>query len=331
MKKEFNENKMSPPTVNVGTNASFAGHFKLEVHREHGESRGVVAEFPNLILDSGLLGLVNGASSQTEYCFLGTSSAPVSAEQVMLGSLLPGARASDGNRRSGSYVGGSPFLITQTEEYRFDKGVAAGTIAEIGLKYGYENPSSGRPLFCRALVTDAGGLPTTITVAADEFLTVTYTLSCYLDVEDKPFTLNLSSGVHDGILRFSDIPAVTPEVRTSLSSGLGSPNFMRAYYGASELGDIHGRPSKVGEGTSEQLRSQPVTTTPATVAGGPKDSVLEIALTSGNGIYGVSGISALEAGYTLSGASLQMSFDPPIPKTGEHVFRLRIRQTVGRR
>ena len=60
----------------------------------------------------------------------------------------------------------SPYYRWAKVTWRFGQGVAAGNISEVGLGWGNSN------LWNRALIKDANGNPTTITVLSDEYLDV---------------------------------------------------------------------------------------------------------------------------------------------------------------
>lgn len=75
----------------------------------------------------------------------------------------------------------TPPTITRGATFRFNEGVAQGNISEVCLIANTStgsgsNPSPSSPIMSRALIRDAAGNPTSITVLEDEFLDVTFSL-----------------------------------------------------------------------------------------------------------------------------------------------------------
>ena len=75
----------------------------------------------------------------------------------------------------------APYYYGGRITWRFGQGIAAGNISEVGLGWGNSN------LWNRALIKDANGNPTTITVLSDEYLDVVSEIRVYP-------TQNLSGG-----------------------------------------------------------------------------------------------------------------------------------------
>jgi hypothetical protein len=151
-----------------------AGHFTMTVS---GGKRGtvVLADFDNMILDSGLNFLAGTLGSNTVgYCQVGTGTTAVSASQTALANQIANTASLQRAFGAGTYVAGPPAYKTDYQTYRFGTGVAAGNLTEVGVGWA---PTGS--LFSRALIVDGGGAPTTITVLSDETLDVTYTLRCY--------------------------------------------------------------------------------------------------------------------------------------------------------
>jgi hypothetical protein len=80
-----------------------------------------------------------------------------------------------------------PYWNKHSIVYRFDAGAASGNIAEAGLVFSTSSSiasiNGSTAVSSRALIVDGGGSPTTVAVAADEFLDVTYELFWYLPTE----------------------------------------------------------------------------------------------------------------------------------------------------
>lgn len=150
--------------------ASFAGRVMLHIH---GGERGDIAVpwFDNMILDQGLDFILGGRGFPTRV-FTGSSSEPVAATQT--GVIAPLAQ---GNTIVNSAHGYDEELGCGWTRFgvRFARGVAQGNISELSFgldTYGVGNTEA----FCRTLVKDSGGNPTTITVLPDEVLDVYWEL-----------------------------------------------------------------------------------------------------------------------------------------------------------
>ncbi len=182
-------------TKNPKLQIGLTGHFLLEaVNAETGERR-FLAEFDNLITNGGLDRLGNaGGSAVISHVQVGTgSAAPANTDSALANYLA-------GTNRSSSYLasyGGNPTYHTEaTFSWEFDQGAAAGNLSEIGVGW-----AASGSLFSRALIVDGGGSPTTITVAAIEFLSVTYKLRMYPPTTDTTGTITLDGADYDYIIR----------------------------------------------------------------------------------------------------------------------------------
>lgn len=169
--------------------------------REHG--RRTVAEFPNLILNSGLDAIGRG-DAYLRFCRVGTGSATPIETQTNLGSQVAftESRAPDG--QVSSNLGVSPYYTSLKNVFRFGEGVASGNLTEIGVGW----DTAGSTLFSRALILDGGGSPTVLPVQPDEYLDAVYDLRIYPPLGDIAGSINITgSGTHDYTMRGCDINA----------------------------------------------------------------------------------------------------------------------------
>lgn len=303
--------------------AQVSGRYTFSVSRQNGVSRGVVAEFDNLILDYGLKDMLDEDSGRLlRFLHVGTSSLAPAVDQFALDARIGYAACEPLAPRE--LVGGSPFVNVQRFQATFAEGEATGRIAEVGVGPWLPTLPDGpaNSLFSRALVRDSEGAPTVVEVAEDEILIVTYTLTVSIDVSDKPFTLNLSSGVHTGILRPCGLVAGVALPQLDLATGTFP---LANYYTGPDvsLGPVTGQPT--GSSFGVGIGSSSKTIEPSTELT-HRDVLYEIALGAAN--QG-DGIGALTTEYLFFSA-FQLSFNPPIPKTPESVFRFRLRYSVAR-
>lgn len=310
------EKKMPGPSIHT----TVSGHVTLAVGKEDGSSHEVRADFPNMVLDSGLELYAEGTfvESLSTYAHVGSSGAAVNAAQTV---LLAPLGSSTSSAETYEVVSVDPFTVEHTSKYRFREGVAQGNVAEIGFG---DRSSVYDPLFSRALVLDEFGSPSAVTVLADEYLDVSYVLTFTTDIADVPFTMNLSTGSVSGVLRPSQLEALGSTSRDALGAFAAEPDDL---YDVSNgtLGPITGYPTGDTESSDAGVRAQATPYVPGTLY---RDFEYKLDVQHGNLPSG--GFSTARTRSSLTKRPFQMSFDPPVPKTAERVFTFGIRISVGR-
>lgn len=129
----------------------------------------------NIVTDWGLNQLGSSTGNQFLYLLVGSSSVTPDASQTTLQNKIAGSSTNSPTTPSNVIqTTTAPFYVAVKKSYRFNAGVATGTIAEVGLSPNNVN------VFNRALVKDSNGNPTTITVLADEILDVLCEVRIYL-------------------------------------------------------------------------------------------------------------------------------------------------------
>ena len=187
----------------------FSGRFDLTAHKVRldqdgnpvltGESRQL-ASFDNLILDAGLERI--GTNSAMDGCCVGTGNSTPVATQTQLDSLLGVTTTINESGRGAAKTDAAPFWSTHYYVYRFAAGKATGNLSEVGIGWGADpNAKTMAGLWSRALIKDASGNPTTITVLADEILDVRYTLQLQVPVNDVTGTVKIGADSYDYIIR----------------------------------------------------------------------------------------------------------------------------------
>lgn len=171
---------MSQLNIKLG----LSGHFKLEAVGKDGSKR-FLAEFTNLITDNGLdlLASETQANAALIACVGSGNTAP-SVADTALDSLIASVSSLATGGSTGQGIDTVERYTVMTKTYLFGLGAAAGNISEVGVGRGENN------LFSRSLVKDEQGNPTTITVLANEYLTVTYTLKIKQPVSDTSFSVS---------------------------------------------------------------------------------------------------------------------------------------------
>lgn len=181
--------------MKLNAKASFEGIYSFKaINVETGKERdlGSVSDSPNKIVRSGMNAIGN-ADDLFNYCVVGTNSTTVSYEDTNLGAQV----ASTSTIQSSTYgaQGSAPYYRWYRRTFRFAQGAAAGNLAEVGVR------TSSGVLFSRALIVDAAGNPTTLTILSDEYLDVTYELRTYIDIVDKVQVLTVNGVDYTAVLR----------------------------------------------------------------------------------------------------------------------------------
>ncbi len=294
-------NFITPPS-------KFGGFFTLAT-----DKRGVLAEFPNLILNNGLNML--GGTISLQYCSVGSGNTPPTEVETQLVAKIVTTSTYQNYLKGKAAT--TPFYTWSKRTFVFSTGTAAGNVSEVGVGGG----NTGLDLFSRALIKDPNGDPLTITILSDEILYVTYELRVYPPLTDATGTLVLGGnkgGTHNWTLRAADIDSFTSAYNPVWDSPPTSTvnSFNRAYSGA--IGDVFSLPA----GSSLEFNN---TSQAAYVSNSFKRRVTFTAQPAEINIAG--GIRSMK----LSMVGLfQIQFEPPIPKTVDDQLTLTFDTSWGR-
>lgn len=245
-----NQNAFLPMKVGVG------GFFHIEKRKAESGLITGVWDFHNNVTDAGLDLMATaptfayGFAYPYNACKVGTGNTAPSNSDTSLVSPIASAGATDGADGSGtqSYVAGPPAYWQMVRTYQFGTGVAAGNIAELGI---YCSQDGTGTLFCRELVRDGAGNPTTITVLSDEILIVTYTLRFYLDTTDYAGSVTIGGTAYAYTRRMMDIDTV-PSINTALRQN-SNGNAVNCYAYNGSMGTVTTAPSGSSVGRSMSL------------------------------------------------------------------------------
>lgn len=156
-----------------------------------GSRRAVTPVFENIVVDSGL-NMMGTTATWFRGCHVGTGNAPPAPTDVALQSRVAG----QGVRHDMSLTPGddeSGVYARRTATWRFPQGAIDNeNISEVGITGGSSDSNAAGDtnftLWCRSLVVDSNGNPTTVTVLQDEILDVVYECRLYIPegtVEDE--------------------------------------------------------------------------------------------------------------------------------------------------
>lgn len=141
--------------------------------------------FPNIVLNNGLDRLGDGDVSS--YCRVGVGGSTPIATQTQLDQQVAYTGAIEGSPQFGVNSAQGYSYIRKT--FRFDTGVAAGNISEVGVGWA---PEGDNNLFNRALIRDTSNNITTVTVLTDEVLDVLVELRSYVSLTPKSALVSVS-------------------------------------------------------------------------------------------------------------------------------------------
>lgn len=179
----------------IKADIGMAGLYRFEAFKQDAAgneipgTRRVVADwFPNLITDVGMRAhMADGTGDLVSSCHVGSGSAPPVPSDTALAAFV--AYNSSSQSHTIGFSNAAPYYGWRRQTFRFNAGVAAGNLSEVGA-YG----SAG--LYSRALIKDSSGNPITITVLSDEVLDVTYELRVYAPTSDSVYNVTDSgSGI----------------------------------------------------------------------------------------------------------------------------------------
>ena len=285
--------------------AQVGGRFKLIVH---GGKRGGISTgwFDNLITDRGLRALL-GYDRISAYCVVGSSSQVPAATDTTLVNRISSARSSLSQEHGYDATDGTGWT---RRTYSFSAGQATGNVREVGITL---TTSSTGNMLSRALVRDASGQPATITVLADEYLTVIYELRRKW-ITPAPYTLRYTFAGQTHTTTVTHAEPFYNSENTGSSGGLASLDY-DAYFVTPE-GKISGR---MQVGNIEILAS-----------GATRLISASLPPTQAS-----SGVSALKPAFsdtsgTLSIPSHSITFNPPLLKDNQHSLKINLRITFTR-
>ncbi len=292
----------------IGFEVGIAGEIEI-----YTDKRGLLAKFDNIFLDQGLNAL--GTSSMPAYVWVGSGNTVPLPTNTTLANLV--AKTAGGSPRIATTVGvngTTPYYTWLRQGFRFSAGTATGNLSEVGLGDNYI-------LFTRALIKDANGVPTTLTILPDEILDISYTVRIYAPTEDVTGSITLGGnlgGTYSYVMRAS---AVTTSGHLSPINWAASR--ASTYAGAATvytgpIGTITQSPS----GSSENVS----TTNLEYINNSYKGRAVVFSSTTQGNLAG--GIKSIK--YTLGWGSYQIEFTPAIPKTNLDVLNLTFEVAYGR-
>lgn len=277
-------------------------------------------------------------SAPTCYCHFGTGTTTPTVTDSGLTAPLGTFYyiATESNFNKPNYVGSRVGNVF-TREFEITlvgtQGQVRGNVTELGLASGVAQTT----LFTHALIKDSEGAPLTITLGANDIITVTYTISIVIDVTDpviatKVFTFN---GVETtATYRYvnydaTDMNAATlfglgsiPDVNFNWSNFFGSGQYLFVASGIpSDYGDLNPATLTALGGYININTVRTSTSDGDSLNTTTSDLVSGVGVRTGiwNGIYMCFG-----SGFSLlnTHCSTAITFDPPLVKTAADIFTI---------
>lgn len=291
--------------IEIESDVGMLGRFRLQVFGPDGGLRKDTGWFNNLILDAGLNRIGSGLAVAT-YCHVGAGSSAPTVSETSLQSLIGTAA---GSSSSGGFDStGAAHFGWERIKYRFEAGVAAGNVSEVGVGWG----TGASSLFSRALILDAGGTPNTITVLPDEVLDVTYELRLYPPMTDTSFVLPISGTNYSCVGRASNAQSGYWSPGRLMLYGTNSSSPSLGVYSGT-IGAMSGVPS--GSSASSSFSYDAYSNNSLQRTG-----VASYNLTTGNFAGGIQALSLACPGDW----QMQFSVTPAIPKNNTKVLTIRV-------
>lgn len=288
-----------------------AGRFFIRViNAETGHIRKEL-EFDNLVTDIGLEYYARGWPNTTFFmCAVGNGTNAPDPSNTTLGNQIARTLLSS----NGAGAGGPPSYSRWFRlSGRFNAGAISNTITEIGIVHRDNNV-----LWCRQLILDEQGNPTSLVVLPNEFLDVSYTLHTYPNLQDRVFSFVLGGVTYNCIARLARAGVGPNTVVMNILPVQG-----QTVYSTQTLGDITSSPAgeNVAFSTIANLTSWD-SATPYT-----RNCTLTLALGTGNVSGGIGSMLVLDRlGYFYH----QISFTPVLPKDATTTITLVFSNTVSR-
>lgn len=279
----------------LGSRAELAGRVKLQIS---GGARGTI-DYPwqdNMILDQGLVALITSTSSApVVFVSFGVGSSSQAVQPTDTGLIAPIAFTPNVFSTDGSGWDAAGGFGWSRATRSFARGAAAGNISELTTGGANNNAAA----MARALVRDAQGNPTTITVLGDEVLTITWEWRKWWTVS-QPHTIEY---LVDGV-----------PLTTTVSY---KQNLSNSVYGLGNGGVIPAKAQLISSSGGVFVGEFKLTY--AEGQGNPQIVSVGTGGDSGSG-------SSANAGGVFPTDTAYATFDPPIAKTDE--FRLEIRHRI---
>lgn len=269
--------------------------------------------FDNLLTDTGMDQICNsplgtgGVPYLFPYAFVGTGNTTPAFTDTSLDQYLATSGQVE-NTGTLSYVSGTVPYWRYVRTYTFTAGTVTGKLAEVGVGY------SSSTLFSRALIADAAGNVSPVTVLSDEGIQLIYELRSYINPDDVAGSVTIAGNIPGIEATYATVtrPAAMTTAK-AINIGVGYTHTNVALYsGAIQANNL----VPLGSSTSLTTYAAPNVYTPGSFTCTVPFTFLE---TDGNYVGGVPAVRV-----SNSQCDFQIGFTPPIPKSTSYILSFNI-------
>lgn len=274
--------------------------FRLQVSDSKGKIKYTSPDFKNIVLNQGLERLSSGPIER--FCRVGTGSSTPAGDQTQLDEQIASTGTITESNNGVNVARGYNYI---TRKYRFDTGVAAGNLTEVGVGWA----ATGDSLYNRAMIRDTSNNPTTVTVLSDEVLDIFVELRSYVPLTTSRVNVSMSGKEYE--IYFKPLVSNKP---AAFGSGYKCDS-ATGYSGAISESNSYPSGSSAAFGVTNDAY------VPGTLA---KSFSIYWGLNAGN--TAPLKTVLIETPF----CTYQAQFEPPIPKTAETVLKLSFKIGWGR-
>lgn len=293
--------KSMPVPIPITAAVSLEGFYTLTVRKVSDDSIArSVGPFKNVITDIGLERL--GSGGPISFAYVGTGTAAGATTDTQMGAYLRNSSAVQSNVQTNA--GASPYWVQRSITYRFSPAGVNQNITEVGVGW-ISNSVAG--LWSRARTVDGSNNPVTVTVLADEYLDVTYTLRFYPQITDSSYSVSINSVSYSFTSRSANINSAAIVLGADMRATFSG---LQAYGGPATLGPLTGSITGfVGSATMHAGTIQ------AYVPASQTASTISLStISQGNVSGGITAMLANPSGFIFAGCPTQIVVSPAIPK-----------------
>lgn len=310
---------MKQPILTLKTTVGFEGYFEVIKRKllPDGSVSGPIRiwSFKNLITDYGLnrLGSTGGPAA---FFRLGSGSSTPLVTQTALDAQLGSQSTTTGAIGAAA---AAPYYGWARCSARFQAGNATGNISEIGLGA----TAAGADLWCRALILDTGGNPTTITKLADEIIDVNYEIRVYAPTGDVAGSILLGGVTYNTVSRASEVTTAGRIVSANFfTAGMNYGSQQPPMWYPGDIGNVTQQPSGAG------MSAGSIAMDAYSNNSMERSYQVSLLVTDGN-VAG--GIKSVRFWLGSIFGTMQTSFTPAIPKDNTKTMSMRFKIGWARR
>ena len=171
--------------MSIKAGGKVSGVYGIKVLRNAGTDKEFIEDFgesPNMLLNGFFDRFASGNLKHNDWAmFVGSGTTPVEANQTQLVNQIGNIEYMFSNMAVNDNVKeGSDYISSTTGVAKWGVGGIVGNISEVGVRLGSQ---IGSTVDSRALIVDAQGNPTAITLTSNDKLEISYTLKYIIPIQ----------------------------------------------------------------------------------------------------------------------------------------------------